>query len=369
MIISRKGKVLVAMSGGIDSTITALMLHDQGYEVVGITMKTWDYASSGSSKKETGCCNLDSFNDARMAAVQHGFPHFVLDIREEFGDFVIDNFVEEYMAGRTPNPCVMCNTHIKWRALLKRADAMGCDFIATGHYAKIHQHDNGRYFVSKAVDELKDQSYVLWGLQQDLLSRTLLPLGPYRKTEIRQMALDYGYPELAKKSESYEICFVPDNNYRDFLKQRVQGLEEQVAGGNFVDKEGRILGKHKGYPFYTIGQRKGLDITFGKPVYVTGIFPETNTVVLGEENDLNRPEMTVGKLNWLKYDGVTDGMEAVTKIRYKDSGTLSNLYARDNGIVVKFFEDAKGIAPGQSAVFYEGDDVVGGGIIQRPALV
>ena len=367
--MSRKGKVLVAMSGGIDSTITALMLHDQGYEVVGITMKTWDYASSGSSKKETGCCNLDSFNDARMAAVQHGFPHFVLDIREEFGDFVIDNFVEEYMAGRTPNPCVMCNTHIKWRALLKRADAMGCDFIATGHYAKIHQHASGRYFVSKAVDELKDQSYVLWGLQQDLLSRTLLPLGPYRKTEIRQMALDYGYPELAKKSESYEICFVPDNDYRGFLKKRVDGLEEQVAGGNFVDKEGKILGKHKGYPFYTIGQRKGLDITFGKPVYVTGIFPETNTVVLGEENDLNRPEMTVGKLNWLKYDGITDGMEAVTKIRYKDSGTLSNLYARDNGIVVKFFEDAKGVAPGQSAVFYEGDDVVGGGIIQRPALV
>ncbi|HSC39234.1 MAG TPA: tRNA methyl transferase PRC-barrel domain-containing protein, partial [Chitinophagaceae bacterium] len=199
--------------------------------------------------------------------------------------------------------------------------------------------------------------------------RTLLPLGPYRKTEIRQMALDYGYPELAKKSESYEICFVPDNDYRGFLKKRVDGLEEQVAGGNFVDKEGRILGKHKGYPFYTIGQRKGLDITFGKPVYVTGIFPETNTVVLGEENDLNRPEMTVGKLNWLKYDGVTDGMEAVTKIRYKDSGTLSNLYVRDNGIVVKFFEDAKGVAPGQSAVFYEGDDVVGGGIIQRPALV
>ena len=367
--MSRKGKVLVAMSGGIDSTITALMLHDQGYEVVGITMKTWDYATSGSSKKETGCCNLDSFNDARMAAVQHGFPHFVLDIRDEFGDFVIDNFVEEYMAGRTPNPCVMCNTHIKWRALLKRADAMGCDFIATGHYAKIHQHTNGRYFISKAIDDLKDQSYVLWGLQQDLLSRTLLPLGPYRKTEIRQMALDYGYPELAKKSESYEICFVPDNDYRGFLKKKVAGLEEQVAGGNFVDKDGNILGKHKGYPFYTIGQRKGLDITFGKPVYVTGIHPETNTVVLGEENELNRHEMSVGKLNWLKYDGITDGMEVVTKIRYKDTGTLSNLYTGANGIHVKFYEYAKGIAPGQSAVFYEGEDVIGGGIIQRPALI
>jgi tRNA-specific 2-thiouridylase len=363
--MSRKGKVLVAMSGGIDSTVTALMLNDQGYEVVGITMKTWDYATSGGGKKETGCCNIDSFNDARMAAVQHGFPHYILDIRDEFGDFVIENFVEEYLAGRTPNPCVMCNTHIKWRALLKRADALGCDYIATGHYANVHQHNNGRFYISKGADETKDQSYVLWGLQQDLLSRTLLPLGTYHKTEIRQMALDYGYPELAKKSESYEICFVPDNDYRGFLKRRVDGLEEKVQGGHFVDKTGKILGTHKGYPFYTIGQRKGLDITFGKPVYVTNIIPETNTVMLGDEDDLNRQEMLVSKINWIKYDGITDGMEAITKIRYKDKGALANLYNHPNGIQVQFMHYAKGIAPGQSAVFYEGDDVIGGGVIQR----
>ena len=179
------------------------------------------------------------------------------------------------------------------------------------------------------------------------------------------MAEAYGYPELAKKSESYEICFVPDNDYRGFLKRNVTGLENQVAGGNFIDKDGKVLGNHKGYPFYTIGQRKGLDIALGKPVYVTNIIPETNTVVLGDEEDLNRPEMQVGKINWIKYDGITDGMEAITKIRYKDKGTLSNLYNHDNGIQVRFYTEAKGVAPGQSAVFYEGNDVVGGGIIQR----
>src|SRR5690606_32712648 len=190
-------------------------------------------------------------------------------------------------------------------------------------------------------------------------------LGKYRKTEIRQMALDYGYPELAKKSESYEICFVPDNDYRGFLKRKVDGLEERVNGGNFVDATGKIIGQHKGYPFYTIGQRKGLDIALGKPAYVTQIIPETNTVVLGDEEDLNRQEMLVGKLNWLKYEGITDGMEAITKIRYKDGGALSALQNHEKGIQVRFYDHVKGIAPGQSAVFYEGDDVIGGGVILR----
>ncbi|MEY3432558.1 MAG: hypothetical protein RL131_494 [Bacteroidota bacterium] len=362
--MSRHGKVLVAMSGGIDSTVVALMLHQEGYEVVGITMKTWDYATSGGGKKETGCCNIDSFNDARAAAVHHGFPHYILDIREEFGGFVVENFIEEYMAGRTPNPCVMCNTHIKWRALLKRANAMGCDFIATGHYANV-RNENSRYVISKGLDETKDQSYVLWGLQQDLLERTILPLGTYRKSQIRQMAADFGYPELAKKSESYEICFVPDNDYRGFLKRNVANLETEVNGGSFVDKTGKILGKHKGYPFYTIGQRKGLDIALGKPVFVTSIDPQNNIVVLGDEEDLLRKEMRVDKINLVKYSQISEGMEAIVKIRYKDAGSEATLHNNDGGINVHFYEDAKGIAPGQSAVFYEGNDVLGGGIIQR----
>lgn len=365
--MTRKGKVLVAMSGGIDSTVVALMLHEQGYEVIGITMKTWDYATAGGSKKETGCCNLDSFNDARAAAVHHGFPHYILDIREEFGDFVIENFVDEYMAGRTPNPCVMCNTHIKWRALLKRANALDCEFIATGHYAKIRE-ENNRFVISKGIDETKDQSYVLWGLQQDLLSRTILPLGGFKKTAIRQMAHDFGYPELAKKSESYEICFVPDNDYRGFLKRNVDGLEEKLKGGLFVDKHGKILGKHSGYPFYTIGQRKGLEITLGKPAFVTAIDPNTNTVVLGDEDDLLKNEMQVTQLNMIKYEAIHDGMEATVKIRYKDAGNQAVLHRNEKGIHVSFYDNAKGITPGQSAVFYEGDDVIGGGIIQRSEL-
>lgn len=353
----------MAMSGGIDSTVTALMLHEQGYEVIGITMKTWDYRGSGGSKKETGCCNIDSFNDARLAAVQNGFPHYILDIREEFSGAVIQNFVDEYIAGRTPNPCVLCNTHIKWNALLKRANALDCEFIATGHYVRVRE-ENGRHVLSKARDLTKDQSYVLWGLEQDCLARSIYPLGDYLKTEVRQIAADFGYTELSKKAESYEICFVPDNDYRGFLKRNVDGLEAQVDGGDFVLTDGKVVGKHKGYPFYTVGQRKGLDIALGRPVFVTRIIPETNTVVLGDAEDLNQNIMRVGGLNMVKYATIPDHFEAITKIRYKDAGTLSSLTLDNDIMNVQFYEDVKGIAPGQSAVFYEGDDVIAGGIIQ-----
>lgn len=350
------------MSGGIDSTVTAMMMHDQGYEVVGITMKTWDYANSGGSKKETGCCSLDSINDARQVAVNMGFHHFIVDIREEFGDYVIDNFVDEYLAGRTPNPCVLCNTHIKWNALLKRADALDCEFIATGHYAQIKEQE-GRRYIRKAVDDHKDQSYVLWGLSQECMARSRFPLGPYTKPEVRQMAADWGYEALSKKAESFEICFVPDNDYRGFLKRRVDGLEERVDGGDFVDTAGKVIGKHKGYPFYTIGQRKGLGMAFGQPMYVTEIRPETNTVVLGTQDELVRNGMMVGQVNMMKYDRVPDGHEALTRIRYKDRGAMSQLSNVGDNVHVDFFANVRGVAPGQSAVFYEGDDVIGGGII------
>lgn len=362
--MSKNGRVLVAMSGGIDSTVTAMLMHEQGYEVVGVTMKTWDYASSGGSKKETGCCSLDSINDARQVAVDMGFHHFIVDIREEFGDYVIDNFVDEYIAGRTPNPCVLCNTHIKWSALLKRADMLDCEFIATGHYAIIDE-SNGRKFVKKAVDRNKDQSYVLWGLSQECLERSRFPLGPYTKPEVRKIAYDRGYSELSKKGESYEICFVPDNDYRSFLKRRVEGLEERVAGGEFINKQGKVLGQHAGYPFYTIGQRKGLGIAFGEPMFVTEIRPDTNTVVLGREDELIKNGMKVKQINSMKYAEIPEGLEAVTKVRYRDQGTFATLHQHEVGIDVQFMANVKGIAPGQSAVFYEGDDVIGGGIIAR----
>ena len=362
--MSKHGRVLVAMSGGIDSTVTAMILHEEGYEVVGITMKTWDYANSGGSKKETGCCSLDSINDARQVSVNMGFHHFIVDIREEFGDYVIDNFVDEYLAGRTPNPCVLCNTHIKWSALLKRADALDCGFIATGHCAKIAQTDAGRYFIQKSADAQKDQSYVLWGLSQECMARSRFPLGGMTKPEVRQLAADFGYEELSKKAESYEICFVPDNDYRGFLKRRVPTLEAEVAGGDFVDTAGNVIGRHQGYPFYTIGQRKGLGMAFGKPMFVTEIRPDSNTVVLGDLEDLVRNGMTVGQANLMKYDALPQGLEAVTKVRYHDQGTLAQLSQSEaDKIEVEFLANVKGIAPGQSAVFYEGDDVLGGGII------
>jgi tRNA-specific 2-thiouridylase len=361
--MAKEGKVLVAMSGGVDSSVAAILLKEKGYEVIGLTMKTWDYVTSGSKNKETGCCSLDSINDARNIAVDLGFHHTILDIREEFGDYVIDYFTDEYMNGRTPNPCVLCNTHIKWEALLKRADKLGCKYIATGHYANINSN-NGRYFVSKGKDINKDQSYALWGISQKNLSRTIFPLGNLKKSEIKKIATDRGYDNLVKKSESYEICFVPDNDYRNFLKQRVKNIDKKVKKGNFIDEKGNVLGKHNGYPFYTIGQRKGLGIALGYPVYVTEINKEKNEVIIGTFDELKRNGMYVDKLNFMKYTSIDGRLNSITKIRYNDKGNESIIEQIDDSIKVYFGDGVNAITPGQAAVFYEGNDIIGGGWIR-----
>jgi len=351
------------MSGGVDSSVAAILLMEQGYEVIGLTMKTWDYETSGSSNKETGCCSLDSINDARNIAVDLGFHHNILDIREEFGDYVIDYFTDEYMIGRTPNPCVLCNTHIKWEALLKRADKLGCDFIATGHYANINEND-GRYFISKGKDLNKDQSYALWGISQKNLSRTIFPLGNLEKDEIKKIALDRGYDNLVKKSESYEICFVPDNDYRSFLKKRVSNIDKVIKKGDFITEDGQTVGTHQGYPFYTIGQRKGLGLALGYPIYVTNIDIEKNTVTVGTFDELKRNGMYVDKLNFMKYDKIDGRLNVYTKIRYNDSGNPSVIEKVGDTMKVYFGAGVNAITPGQAAVFYEDNDVIGGGWIK-----
>lgn len=360
--MSKKGRVLVAMSGGIDSSVAAVLLHEAGYEVIGLTMKTWDYANSGGEKKETGCCSIDSIHDAREVAVRLGFPHYIFDIREEFGESVIGYFVEEYLAGRTPNPCIICNTHIKWNALLKRADKFGCDYIATGHYATTRL-ENSRFIISKGADNQKDQSYVLWGLTQQNLARTLFPMGSYLKSDIRKMAAEMGFSSLANKAESYEICFIPDNDYRSFINRKKPEAVSQLAGGNIVTTSGTVVGKHNGYPFYTIGQRKGI-VAMGEPYYVVQIIPETNTIVIGKEAELFSRSLLVKKLNLVKYPVLAGDLAVTTKIRYRDAGSESIIIQTSDSEALTYFSNpVKSITPGQAAVFYEGNDVVGGGWI------
>ncbi|MEX0680912.1 MAG: tRNA 2-thiouridine(34) synthase MnmA [Balneolales bacterium] len=362
-----KGRVLVAMSGGVDSSVAAVMLSEQGFDVIGITMKTWDYAQSGGkSNKETGCCTLESMNDAREVAARFGFNHFIVDIRDEFGDWVIDRFVEEYLQGRTPNPCVLCNTHIKWEALLKRADKLECDFIATGHYANVREV-NGRYVISRGNDIHKDQSYALWGVDQKHLARTNLPLGSYKKNEIRQLAYDFQLFNVANKKDSYEICFVPDNDYRRFLRDRVDGLKGKVDGGRFVDRDGNVVGRHKGYPFYTIGQRRGLHLAMGKPVYVTRIDPDTNTITVGEESELINTTAIARNIVMGKYELIKEEeMPVNAAIRYNDPGKPGFLtQSGKDEITVRFPEGRSAITPGQALVAYEGDDVIAGGWIHK----
>ncbi len=360
--MNQKKRILVAMSGGIDSSVAAIKLHEAGHEVIGITMKTWNYTRACSTKKQIGCCNLDTINDAREVAVKTGFPYMVLDIRKEFGQAVIDHFKSEYLAGRTPNPCILCNTHIKWEALRKRAQQLGCSHIATGHYAQVRQ-ENGRCILYKSNDPQKDQTYALWGLSQESLQQTIFPLGHLTKPQVRTFAQQRGYTNLIKKSESYEICFIPGNNYREFLKEQTPGLEEKVNGGNFVLQDGTIVGTHKGYPFYTVGQRKGLGVARNHPLYVIRIDKEKNEVVLGTLDQLAKNGMHVHKLNMIKYPALPQSHPSHIKVRYNDRSHEGLLMPQKDRITVHFSNYVQAIAPGQAAVFYEGKDVLGGGWI------
>lgn len=353
----------MAMSGGIDSTVAAMLLLEKGYELVGVTYRTFDNISRGCMEKEKGCCSVDSLFEAKRMAQDLGFEHHILDIRQEFKDTVITNFIDEYLQGRTPNPCVICNSTIKWGKLIEMADEMGCDYIATGHYARIGQQGD-RWYLRKGADESKDQTYFLWTLTQANLSRTLFPLGELTKPEVRQIAFNHGYEKLSKKGESQEICFIPDNDYRTFLSDHVEGYTEKYGPGNFIDSSGKILGQHKGYPNYTIGQRKGLGIALGQPMFVITIYPEDNTVVLGTKDELQGKTFYAKDINLMKYARIPDGLEVIAKIRYRNAGGKASLYHEGDRLRVVFHDTMDSITPGQSAVFYENEDVVGGGVIE-----
>ena len=345
-----KGRVLIAMSGGIDSSVAAMLLLEQGYELVGCTFRTFDSIKESCLAKEKGCCSVESIMEAKHLAEQLGFEHHILDFRDTFRQHVIANFVEEYKHGRTPNPCVLCNSHIKWGKLLETADAYNCDFIATGHYARIAEK-NGRFCLRRAADSRKDQTYFLWMLTDENLRRTIFPLGDLTKLQVREIAARHGFEKLSQKSESQEICFVPNNDYRTFLAS--EGVE--AIPGNYVDANGKVLGKHEGCTNYTIGQRKGLGIALGTPAFVTKIDAERNLVTLGAHDDLLTK--TVRMHNNFFYGDYSQPILA--QIRYRSQPTEAR-YVND---MLTFSEPVWAVTPGQSAVMYQDELLVGGGII------
>lgn len=306
---------------------------------------------------------MEAIFEAKAFAESIGVPHHIVDVRNEFKSTVVQDFIDEYLIARTPNPCVVCNPIIKWGAMLKKADELGAYYIATGHYSQIVSGDNFSY-ISKAADSTKDQSYVLWKLSQEQIKRTLLPLGKYKKSEIKTIAEQHGYIKLAKKKESQEVCFIPDNDYRKFLKTRVENLEEKVDGGNFISPDGSILGKHKGYPFYTIGQRKGLNIALGHPAYVLNIDKDTNNITLGTRDELCTSEMWVNNYNGIKYHSIPLDLNLSVKIRYNSQAVPCKISEVEKDKFKVVFENpVSAVTPGQSAVFYEDNDLVGGGLI------
>ncbi|MFI5144601.1 MAG: tRNA 2-thiouridine(34) synthase MnmA [Ignavibacteria bacterium] len=361
MSINKNKTVLVAMSGGVDSSVAAYLLKEEGYSLIGVTMKTWGYDDI--PQKDSGCCSLETIYNARNVAESLGFHHYTLDFTEKFNEIVISNFIDEYMKGHTPNPCVLCNKAIKWGALLEKAESLGADYIATGHYAKVKFDDiNNRFYISTSEDASKDQSYALWRVSQNALSKTLLPIGGYKKTQIRGIAKKLGL-KSADTPDSQEICFVPDDNYRELLKIRIPDIESKYDGGDIIYND-KVVGKHKGYPYYTIGQRRGLQVAIGKPIYVSKIDAENNVIYVDDEDGLYETEFYVNDINLMMYDKLPGQMKANVKIRYKDKGDSATIeQVEPDKIKVVFDKPKKSITPGQSAVFYDGDDVIGGGII------
>lgn len=351
--IDMSKKVIVGMSGGVDSSVAVYLLKKEGYDVIGVTMNT---ALDGMNE-----VNMENtINDAKSVADKLGVPHFVLDFREEFKSKVVDYFIEEYLNGRTPNPCNVCNRFVKWQALLNRFDEFGADYVATGHYARIDRLDNGRYAIRNSITAMKDQTYALYNLTQEQLSKTLMPVGAYEKDHIRNIAKDIGL-SIASKPDSQDICFIPDGDYGKFIEKYVK---EPIKTGNFVDKAGNILGEHRGITNYTIGQRKGLGIAMGHPVFVTNIRKDSNEVVIGESEDLFKTKILVKDFNFMAIDKADSNEKLLGKIRYSHKGTMCSMVEVDKGIYeCTFDEPVRAATPGQALVLYKGEYVAGGGTI------
>lgn len=354
-----KEKVVIGMSGGVDSSVAAYLLKEQGYEVLGVTMVHW--MDTGAGDHGELCPSLQAAKDAKKVAETLGIAHYTLDFQQEFKTNVIDYFVEEYMRGRTPNPCNVCNRYVKWEALLSRAAELGASRIATGHYALVKQLENCRYALMRAAAAQKDQTYALYNLTQKQLSHTLMPIGNYEKDKVREIAAEIGL-SVASKPDSQEICFIPDHDYAGYIR-RITGKE--IRPGNFVTPEGEVLGTHKGIIHYTIGQRKGLGIALGRPAFVTEIRPDTNEVVLSTNESLFRKTLTADHFNWMGRAGAAEAFRCSAKIRYSHKGAECLVKENPDGSVsCEFDEPQRAITPGQAVVLYDGDIVLGGGLIR-----